>query len=93
MFYLNKMYLERIATDRTKGVKLVLLESSAAQRHPEMQHDIFMRCNQHSEGGIICTVFSPCFANAMALMIINNPESLFSHVALHFREEELYSID
>lgn len=37
--FLDKMYLylERIATDRIKGGKLVLPESSAAQRHPEAQ--------------------------------------------------------
>lgn len=35
--FVDKMYLERIATDRIKGGKLVLPESSAAQRHPEEQ--------------------------------------------------------
>lgn len=90
MLCLDKMqsHLERMATDRIKGGKLVLLESSAAQRRPEVQWDVFTRCSEHTEGGIISTVFSPCFANAVGLMIINNPDSLFKHIALHFREEE-----
>lgn len=42
---------------------------------------------------IICAVFSPCFTNAVALIIINNPDSLFSHIAQHFKEEEQYLKD
>lgn len=81
-------YLERIATGRVKGWKLVLLEPSAAQSHPEVQRDVLKRGREHSEEGITGAAFPPRCADAIALTIRNNADSSPCHTALHFRAEE-----
>jgi len=75
-------YLERMATDRIKGGERVLLECSAAGRHPA--------CSEPRQGGTACPLLFPSLTSAGALTIRN---SSFSHIAPRFREEEEYLKD